>query len=433
MSTGNSSNSTSSTAKTSGRNPRPKGRTPRLGIALGGGGPMGGIYEIGALRALDETLEGLNLNDLDVYIGVNAGSFVAANLANQMTSAQMCRIFVRNEADVHPFHPEVFYRPAFSEYFDRAKAVPGLLFSALGNLLSNPNDQSALEALTVLAKAVPSGVFDNEGFNEYLSRSYSSIGRTNDFARLRKKLLVIATDLETGETVRFGEKGLDHVPISKAIQSSMASPGIYTPVEFSGRYYMDGTLNKGLHTSVAIEEGADIVFAINPVVPMDIVDAVAQGSMERGELVHSGMPTVLSQSYRTMVHSRLKSGLRTIERDYPDATVLLFEPNRSDARLFFSSVFSFKARRMMCERAYQITRENIRSQVDTLEPVLKKAGIRIRRDLLDDSNRTLGSGLYGEAIPVFEKPMHKATSKQGSDDAADSYLERFGQKVVSLF
>jgi len=406
---------------------------PRLGLALGGGGPMGGIYEIGALRALDETLEGLNLNDLDVYVGVNAGSFVASNLANQMTSAQMCRIFVRNESDVHPFHPEVFYRPAFSEYVQRAKAVPGLLFSALGNLLSNPNDQSALEALTVLTKAVPSGIFDNEGFNEYLARSYSSIGRTNDFAKLRKKLIVIAADLETGQTVRFGDEGYQNVPISKAVQSSMASPGIYKPVEFDGHYYMDGTLNKGLHTSVAIEGGADIVFAINPVVPMDVVDAVAQGTMERGELVHSGMPNVLSQSYRTMVHSRLQSGLRNIERDFPHASVVLFEPNRSDARLFFSSVFSFRARRMMCERAYQITRENIRAQVETLEPMLKKAGIRIRRDILDDEGRTLSSGLYAEGIPVFGNEAGRSGSEKSEDSLADSYLERFGQKVVSLF
>src|SRR5690554_793981 len=84
--------------------------TPRIGLALGGGGPLGGIYEIGALRALDEALDGLDFNNVDVYVGVNSGSFVAANLANQVTTAQLCRIFVRNEAEVHPFHPEVFYQ-----------------------------------------------------------------------------------------------------------------------------------------------------------------------------------------------------------------------------------------------------------------------------------------------------------------------------------
>ena len=41
---------------------------PRIGLALGGGGPLGGIYEIGALRALDEALDGLDFNNIDVYV-----------------------------------------------------------------------------------------------------------------------------------------------------------------------------------------------------------------------------------------------------------------------------------------------------------------------------------------------------------------------------
>lgn len=408
---------------------------PSLGIALGGGGPLGGIYEIGALRALDEALEGLDLNDLSVYVGVNSGSFVAANLANQMTPAQMCRIFVRNEDDVHPFHPAVFYRPAFTEYVKRFRAVPKLLFNAWINLLSNPNDQSILESLTVLADALPSGIFDNDGFHQYVSRSYSSLGRTNNFDQLRKRLIILATDLESGQTTRFGTKGQRDIPISKAIQSSMASPGIYKPVEANGHFYVDGTLNKGMHTSVAIDHGADIVFAINPVVPIDVQQAVATGTMSREELVGSGMPKVLSQAYRTMVHSRLTSGLNAIERDYPGRSVLLFEPARDDANLFFSSVFSFKARKMMCERAYQLTRENLRTRAVELEKVLKPAGIRIRHDILDDENRTLSTGLYGEALPMYE-PRKEARIKKSfltKEASNEGYLGKVSQKVVSLF
>ena len=34
----------------------------KVGLALAGGGPEGAIYEIGALRALEESLEGVDLN-----------------------------------------------------------------------------------------------------------------------------------------------------------------------------------------------------------------------------------------------------------------------------------------------------------------------------------------------------------------------------------
>ncbi|NNF62205.1 MAG: lectin subunit beta, partial [Gammaproteobacteria bacterium] len=33
----------------------------RFGLALAGGGPLGGIYEVGVLAALDEALEGIDL------------------------------------------------------------------------------------------------------------------------------------------------------------------------------------------------------------------------------------------------------------------------------------------------------------------------------------------------------------------------------------
>ena len=402
---------------------------PSIGIALGGGGPLGGIYEIGALRALDEALEGLDLNDLSVYVGVNSGSFVAANLANQMTPAQMCRIFVRNEDDVHPFHPAVFYRPAFSEYMNRFKAVPKLLFNAGLNLLSNPNDQSVLESLTVLSDALPSGIFDNDGFDEYVSRTFSSLGRTNDFAQLRKRLIILATDIETGQTVRFGDENQNNISISKAVQSSMASPGIYKPVEVNGHYYVDGTLNKGMHTSVAIDHGADIVFAINPVVPIDVSQAVDSGSMSKHELTQSGMPNVLSQAYRTMVHSRLNSGLKNIKRDYPGKEVILFEPVRNDSNLFFSSVFSFNARKMMCEQAYQLTRASIRSRATELERLLAPAGIRIRHDILNDETRTLSTGLYGTALPMYQAKIKKIST----ENASNSYFEKVSSKVTSIF
>ena len=51
---------------------------PRIALALAGGGPLGAIYEIGALCALSESLQGLDFNDLDHYVGVSAGGFIAA-------------------------------------------------------------------------------------------------------------------------------------------------------------------------------------------------------------------------------------------------------------------------------------------------------------------------------------------------------------------
>ena len=386
---------------------------PRIGLALGGGGPLGGIYEIGALRALDEALDGLDFNNIDVYVGVNGGSFVAANLANQMTTAQLCRIFVRNGAEVHPFHPEVFYRPAFREIGSRLLAIPGLVSTAVSRFVNNPYDQSLLEAMTILAQAAPAGLFDNEGLHEYLKRAFTMLGRTNDFRQLKRSLYIVAADVESTEAVCFGAPGFDHVPISKAIQASTASPGLYVPVEIDGRYYVDGTLRKGLHASVAFEDGADLVFAVNPQVPIDASAAVRAGSMKPGELTRSGMPNVLSQTFRTMVYSRMQSGIAQYARDYPDKDILLFEPTRDDAKLFFSNVFSFQSRRMVCEHAYQMTRRDLLSRADQLEPKLAKYGIKLRRDRLEDEQRTISTSLYGEMLPLYVAKGRKKKAEKG--------------------
>lgn len=222
--------------------------------------------------------------------------------------------------------------------------------------------------MTVLAQAAPAGLFDNEGLHEYLQRAFTMLGRTNDFRQLRRSLYIVAADVESTEAVCFGAPGFDHVPISRAIQASMSSPGIYVPVTIDGRFYVDGTLRKGLHASVAFEDGADLVFAVNPQVPIDASAAVRAGTMAPGELTRSGMPNLLSQMFRTMVYSRMQSGIAQYARDYPDKDILLFEPTRDDAKLFFSNVFSFQSRRMVCEHAYQMTRRDLLTRADELEP-----------------------------------------------------------------
>src|SRR5580765_8194590 len=87
----------------------------RVGLALAGGGPLGGIYEVGALLALTDSLDGIDFGDLDVYVGVSSGSFVAAALANGISPAQMYRLFIDDGADA-ALKPELFLKPALREF-----------------------------------------------------------------------------------------------------------------------------------------------------------------------------------------------------------------------------------------------------------------------------------------------------------------------------
>ena len=106
--------------------PNPGHRPPRIGLAIAGGGPVGAMYELGALRALDEACDGLDLARLDCYVGVSSGAFFAAGLANRMSTGELCRIFISGDSEDVRFRPETFLRPALGEYLRRAASLPGL-------------------------------------------------------------------------------------------------------------------------------------------------------------------------------------------------------------------------------------------------------------------------------------------------------------------
>src|SRR5947199_9395958 len=71
---------------------RPK--RSKTALVLGGGGFTGGVYEIGALRALDLLSVNRTVNQFDVYVGTSAGSFVAAAVANGVTPEELMRVIV---------------------------------------------------------------------------------------------------------------------------------------------------------------------------------------------------------------------------------------------------------------------------------------------------------------------------------------------------
>ncbi|MCW2282377.1 putative acylesterase/phospholipase RssA [Rhodoblastus acidophilus] len=359
------------------------------GVALAGGGPVGGIYEVGALAALDEALIGLDLTGCDIFVGVSSGAFVAAGLANGVTPRDMHRLFIESEEADDPFEPEILLQPAFQEFGQRLASLPGLLAVAMQSYLNGAPPHGFAESLQQLGRALPAGLFDNEPVGAYLARLFSAGGRVNDFRRLAKKLFIVATDLDSCSATPFGGPGLDDVPISRAVQASSALPGLFPPVEINGRHYVDGALMKTLHASVALAEGAKLLICVNPLTPID-ADAVARKSHRRRlSLAARGLPSVMSQTFRALIHSRMRVGMERYAQTFPDADVILFEPARDDAEMFFTNVFSYSSRHRLAEHAYQRTREELRRRADELDRVLARHCVSLDRACLADETRTL--------------------------------------------
>ncbi len=102
---------------------------------------------------------------------------------------------------------------------------------------------------------------------------------------------------------------------------------------------------------------------------------------------------VLAQTIRAIIHSRMKVGMHRYRAQYPGADILLFEPDREDADMFFASIFSYAQRRALCEAAYRKTWQGLLARRAQLEPVLARHGIGLKLDLLADDVRTIYDAL----------------------------------------
>jgi len=383
-----------------------------VGLALAGGGPLGGIYEVGALIALSDSLAGIDFNDIDVYVGVSSGSFVAAALANGISPTQMYRLFIDDGADAS-LSPALFLRPALGEFARRGLSLPRHLLGAALARIRNAERQNAMESIAAfsaaVSRAIPTGLFDQRALDRFLNRLFSTPGRSNDFRKLEHKLFVIATNLDTGASTTFGGPGFDHVSITKAVQASAALPGLFPPVVIDDAHYVDGALNKTLHASVALDAGVHLLLCVNALVPFDASPTPGRDALDK--LAHGGLPMVLAQAFRAIIHSRMAVGMDRYRAQYPDADILLFEPDREDADMFFASIFSYGRRKALCEAAYRKTRNSLFARRDALAPLLARHGIRLKAEVLGESDRSIRAALIDTRPLMARKPGVRQTAR----------------------
>ncbi len=380
----------------------------KFGLALAGGGPLGAIYTAGALLALDEALVGRRLVAFDTFVGVSSGSFFAAALANAITPRALVDIYITGDAE-DVFDPGVLMRPAFPEFGRFLTALASRSWGAAGAWWHTR--RGAIAALERLAATLPPGIFDTGSISGFAANLLRQPGRVDDFHDLRKQLFVVATDLDSGEVAPFGAPGWRDIPISTAIAASAALPGLYPPVQHQGRSYVDGALRKTFHASLALREGVGLLFAINPLVPFDARLAEREHGHKPPPLVQAGLPLVLSQTFRSLINSRVEAALGRYAHEFPDADLVMLQPGRGDPDMFFVNVFSYADRERLCEHAYQYTRTDLRARAADLAPVLARHGLSLDLAVLADPERRLRPGSsrtdLGETLRALDAGLNR--------------------------
>ncbi|PTX16666.1 NTE family protein [Halanaerobium congolense] len=180
--------------------------TPKIGIALSGGG-VKGFAHLGVLKALEE--KGI---EADVLAGVSAGAIVGSFIAAGKKPLEVMELI--NESD----------------FFDFAK-------------LSLPNR----------------GIFTLDNMTENLKKSLG----IKSFEELKIPFYVGAANIERARMEYF-DKG----DLIKIIQASASIPVLFSPVEINGELYVDGGLFENLPVNPLLDK-CDILIAVN-VMPVNL-------------------------------------------------------------------------------------------------------------------------------------------------------------------
>jgi NTE family protein len=353
----------------------------KTALVLGGGGFTGGVYEIGALRALDLLSVNRTVNEFDVYVGTSAGAFVAAAVSNGVTPEEMMRVIVQQVPTSFPdARVSALLRPNYWEFVRTGVLLPFRVAQLVRSLVRDLGQVSAVDIAVGLAEVLPSGLYSEKGIERYVRTILSDPDRTDDFRLLQKELYIAATDLDTCERIVFGAEDWDDVPISTAVAASGALPMIYKPVRVKDRELVDGGIVSTTNLDIAVEAGAKLIVVVNPLVPYvnDFKKRIPTIGGSRARRVSDmGFPQIGYQSFKLLAYQRLHDLARRWEQRYPGVDIILVEPEPNDELMFQTSIMNYTSRVAIARHGFQSVTLKLAHDYPRFKRICARHGIEI--------------------------------------------------------
>jgi NTE family protein len=245
--------------------------TPRIGLALSGGGARG-IAHVGVLKVLEELRVPIHC-----VTGTSMGAIVGGTFAAGRTPAEMEKLVLAADWDTifrdKPPRKEIALRRKIDDYKTLFAPEFGVKDGGL---------------------ALPKGVIAGVSIESFFRTLAIPAFGINDFQQLPVPFRAMATDIETGESVV-----LDRGSIAQAMRASMSVPGAIAPVEIDGRLLVDGGIANNLPIDEARTLCADVIIAVNISTPPLKREEITSALTVVGQLINFlGKQTVDDQIKR---------------------------------------------------------------------------------------------------------------------------------------
>ncbi len=357
-------------------------RSTKLALALAGGGFTGYLFEVGALTGLDDLLgDSFTSNDFDMYVGVSAGSAVAALLAHGVKPEEILETNLFRKRPYYFEHRDIF-SPAIGEGVKTIWRATKQLIPLVRLYARNYREMTLIDLLDKAQDSLPSGIYRLEPFAKYLEKTFMAKGLGLRFADLRKDLYIPAIDLESGECVIFGEEGWRHISIAQAVTASSAAPIYFCPVRIEGRDYVDAGIGRPAFFDLAIAKHVDLMVMINPMGRIPLLGSSLCGSAHAkrpSRLRDKGFLTIGEQSGRINLDARISQALTMFRQNYPDKELLMVTPGPHDALLFERSFLCYRDRVQLLRAGYLSVVTLVREAYENIQAQFARHGITLER------------------------------------------------------
>lgn len=204
-----------------------------IGLALGGGGARG-LAHIGVLKALER-----KKIPIDLIVGTSIGALVGGAYASGSSPEALQR-----KVEDYLNSPD-FRDSAIKAYgMAHARGERGLAQKI----------QAHLKNYFYLIQAMfKPGILSNEDFQKTIDYFIPDI----QIEETQIPFRAVATDLVSGQQITFSRG-----PLRQAVMASCAVPGAFAPLKEGEKLLSDGGITCLVPSSVARQEGADIVISV---------------------------------------------------------------------------------------------------------------------------------------------------------------------------
>jgi NTE family protein len=303
----------------------------KVGLVLSGGGAKG-LAHIGAIKVIEDA--GVRI---DYIGGTSMGAIVGALYASGYTARELDSIFHVLDfeeliQDNIPRAAKTFYEKTDSEKYALTLPFDGFRIS------------------------FPSALSKGQNLFNLMSKLTGHVNHINDFSELPIPFFCMATDVETGKSVKLKS---GYLP--QAVSASGALPSIFSPIEVNGQLLIDGGVTNNYPVAELRRMGAEVIIGV------DVQDSL----LSRKNLRSAIDVLVQINNYRTindMVEKREKTDIY-IHPDIREFSVISFNRGESIIKAGEYEAKKFEEElKLLAERQQFREREKVKKTIsDSLQ------------------------------------------------------------------